>query len=281
MLEDKAKLKALGNSKVDYTDKYDPSQLEAIEREPRRGGYKAPMNGADIWTAFEVSFLLPNGMPCFKVLRLEVPANSKFIFESKSFKLYLNSFNNTTLESVDVLIGMIKQDLYMLTKAEVKVKEVKTFKKGRELYSILTGCLENICRNVKIDTYTYNPAFLQIFKATNKGIQEYYTDILRSNCEITNQPDWARVLIKYQADKNDVLPEHILQYIASFRNHQEFHEPTAERIYNDLYERLEPKKLLVVCQYTRRGGIDINPIRFTHKDLLTGEMIDLPKILQQ
>lgn len=278
----KDNLKALGANRVDYKDKYDPDQLEAIEREPRREGYTAPMNGADVWTAFEVSFLLPSGLPCFKVLRIEVPASSKFIFESKSFKLYLNSFNNTTLDSVEQLIGLVEQDLFFITgKSKVVVKEVKSFKKGRELYGLTTSCLETICKNVKIDTYNYNPGFLEPMIAINKGVQEFYTDILRSNCEITNQPDWARVCIKYQADKKDVSPYDLLKYIASFRNHQEFHEPTAERIYNDLFERLQPKKLLVVCQYTRRGGIDINPIRYTHADLLTEPMIDLPKILQQ
>lgn len=277
----KENLKALGSSRIDYKDKYDPGQLESIERAPRREGYLAPMHGSDIWTAYEVSFLLPSGLPVFKVLRIEVPASSPFIFESKSFKLYLNSFNNTVLESTEVLIGLIEQDLSAITKSNVKAKEVKSFKKGRELYSILTGCLENICKSVKIETYEYSPSLLEPSKATNKGVQEYYTDILRSNCEITNQPDWARVCIKYQADKLDIHPEQILKYIASYRNHQEFHEPTAERIYNDLWVRLQPKSLMVICQYTRRGGIDINPVRFTTKDLLTEAVIDLPKILQQ
>jgi 7-cyano-7-deazaguanine reductase len=273
-------LKALGTN-TNYTDKYDPSQLEGFGREERRKGLIAPMNGADIWTAFEVSFLLLSGLPCFMVLRILNPAFSINIFESKSLKLYLNSFNNTKFYSKQEVLSIIERDLRKLTGGSVVVDEVSSFKKN-PLYDNSRN-LEDFLGPIIIKEYNYNPELLITKPARNDREKpvELHSDLLRSNCEITNQPDWGRVYIKYEPGEFEVSYESLLRYIVSIRTHQMFHEPTCELIYNDLYTLLKPKRLLVLCQYTRRGGIDINPCRYTHQNLLPIDLICLPKLIQQ
>jgi len=273
-------LKALGST-TSYTDKYDKTLLEGFPRSPRRKSLTAPMNGADIWTAFEVSFLKPNGLPCFLVLRISNPADSKNIFESKSLKLYLNSFNNTVIEDKETLIEIISRDLTGVAEGFVEVIEIKGFRDP----SIYFGArkLEEFVKDLVIKEYEYNPKLLKTKEAKpgRVDIVELYSNLLRSNCEITNQPDWGRVFISYEPGEKEVTYESLLEYIVSIRTHQAFHEPTCEMIYNDLFELLKPKKLLVLCQYTRRGGIDINPIRFTHRELAPETLIQLPKLIQQ
>lgn len=274
-------LKALGE-KVGFTGQYDPTQLEGFSRTTRREGKVAPMNGADIWTAFEVSFLLKSGLPCFLVLRILNPSNSKNIFESKSLKLYLNSFNNTTLGSKSDLIKTIEKDLRLVAGGEVKVEEVKGFLNPSFYYKGSRN-LENFVGNITIEEYVYNPKLLVSKPAKeNRGeLINLHSDLLRSNCEVTGAPDFARILITYEPGEVEVTYESLLAYIISIREHQMFHEPTVEEIYNTLYTFLNPKKLLVIGQYTRRGGIDINPCRYTHESLLQTSLLNLPKLLQQ
>lgn len=273
-------LKALGTNTT-YTDKYDSSLLEVFPRDKRREGLTAPMNGADIWTAFEVSFLKPNGIPEYLVLRISNLATSKNIFESKSLKLYLNSFNNTTLKNKEELISIIQKDLFKLVFGYVEVVEVTKFQSDFIYYG--SRKLEDYSKELVVREYQYNPSLLKTKEAKPGRVElvELYSDLLRSNCEITNQPDWGRVFIKYEPGEKEVTYESLLEYIISIRTHQAFHEPTCEMIYNDLFELLKPKKLLVLCQYTRRGGIDINPVRYTHSTLLSVDLINLPKLIQQ
>lgn len=273
-------LKALGTNTT-YTDKYDSSLLEVFPRDKRREGLTAPMNGADIWTAFEVSFLKPNGIPEYLVLRISNLATSKNIFESKSLKLYLNSFNNTTLKNKEELVSIIQRDLFKLVFGYVEVVEVTKFQSDFIYYG--SRKLEDFSKELVVREYQYNPSLLKTKEAKPGRVElvELYSDLLRSNCEITNQPDWGRVFIKYEPGEKEVTYESLLEYIISIRTHQAFHEPTCEMIYNDLFELLQPKKLLVLCQYTRRGGIDINPVRYTHSTLLSIDLINLPKLIQQ
>lgn len=273
-------LKALGST-TNYTDKYDKTLLEEFPRTPRRKSLTAPMNGADIWTAFEVSFLQPNGLPCFLVLRISNPADSKNIFESKSLKLYLNSFNNTIVEDKNTLLDIISRDLTSIAEGFVEVIEVDFFREPCLYFDARK--LESFVKDLVISEYEYNPKLLRTkeIKFGRVGIVELYSDLLRSNCEITNQPDWGRVYISYEPGGREVTYESLLEYIISIRTHQAFHEPTCEMIYNDLFELLKPKKLLVLCQYTRRGGIDINPIRYTHRELAPEYLVHLPKLIQQ
>jgi 7-cyano-7-deazaguanine reductase len=273
-------LRALGTSTT-YTDKYDPSQLEGFPRETRREGKLAPMNGADIWTAFEVSFLLKSGLPCYLVLRIQNPADSSNIFESKSLKLYLNSFNNTVLGSKEELLNTIERDLTLVAGGRVLVQEVTEFSENRFYKN--SRNLEEFLGELEVQEYDYNPNLLVTKPSRTERLTpvELHSNLLRSNCEITNQPDWGRVYIKYVPGDVEVTYESLLRYLVSIRTHQAFHEPTVETIYNDLHTLLQPKKLLVLGQYTRRGGIDINPCRYTHKDLLPIDLLCLPKLIQQ
>ncbi len=249
--------------KVTYKDQYDPSILFPINREERRKNY-TKMYGADVWTCFEVSYLLQSGLPQFMVLRIVNPADSVNIFESKSLKLYLNSFNNTKFDSKEQVIATIKKDLDQLTGSNVTVVEMKEFLQHEPKS---TELLENqVTLSDQEFTYNYDPDLLKVAKETEElKLYQFTSNLLRSNCEITNQPDWARISIQYVGKKR-IDPESLLRYIVSYRKHQEFHEPTCERIYQDLYKLLEPELLYVQCNYTRRGGIDINPVR-TNKDM--------------
>lgn len=280
---DKETLKSLGQ-KVTYTEKYDPSQLEGFSRESRRDGY-VEMNGADVWTAFEVSFLKPNGVPCYLVLRLSNPVDSKKIFESKSLKLYLNSFNNSVIESEDALIDIIKKDLSKLVEGDVLVEKQTGFNHEIVLTSECNQ-IEDFIRDIDISEYNYNPLLLKVkLKKENKEVS-LTSNLGRSNCEITNAPDFFRLFVVYEPNKVEVTYESLLQYLISLRGHQMFHEPVTERIWQDLYKLLEPKSLTVICQFTRRGGIDINPIRTTEPGFYNvkrwGEgVVKLPKLTQQ
>jgi 7-cyano-7-deazaguanine reductase len=276
----KQELKSLGE-KVSHAQEYDPSQLEGFSRKIRREGKTAPMNGSDIWTAFEVSFLLLSGLPCFMVLRISNPADSENIFESKSLKLYLNSFNNTKFSSKQEVLGIIEQDLRKVAVGNVEVDEVSKFK-SNPLYDNSRN-LEDFLGPITTKEYNYNPELLitKPAKQERESCVELHSDLGRSNCEITNAPDFFRVYIKYEPGEVEVTYESLLRYIVSLRTHQMFHEPTIEVIYNDLFNLLKPKRLLVIGQFTRRGGIDINPCRYTHKNLLPIDLICLPKLIQQ
>lgn len=265
-------LKSLGQ-KTDYTDKYNPQLLERISRQDRRKDFKYLMHGYDIWNCYEVSWLDHRGKPNFKVLTIINPASSRWIWESKSLKLYLFSFNNTKFRFEDEVFTTVQNDLSKLIESTVIVR---TYQPQKEKL-FLGDCLDNI----EILTNQYQPdknILLVTDISSQYATQEkMYTNLLRSNCEITNQPDWARVSISYLPFNKKLVPATFLKYIISYRNHQLFHEPTCEQIYQDLYETLDPQNLSVTCQYTRRGGIDINPIRTSYN----GPITLLPKLEQQ
>lgn len=256
---------------VEYKSQYSTESLFAINREERRKGY-VPMFGGDVWTAYEFSFLLPNGLPQYKVIRIFNPCDSVNIFESKGLKLYLNSFNNTVFKDLETALSTVRRDLTQLTGKSIEVEEVKSFLEDRVSDFIL---LESIPIE-RVDTYVYDPSLLKVEEIPT--VEHVISNLLRSNCEITNQPDWARVSITYRGSRC-VTRDSLLKYIVSYRNHQEFHEPTCERIYQDLFKVLQPEYLTVICQYTRRGGIDISPIRSSHP--IEKDMRNLSKLLQQ
>lgn len=260
--------------KVEYKDQYDPDQLNFFPRAPRRVGYTDQMYGGDIWTCYELSYLLTNGCPQSSVLRILNPADSQNIFESKSLKLYLNSFNNTKFRDQDEVLQTIVRDLSEGAGGEVEVSIIDKFKRPVAIPSI-----DYLAHIIDTDIYHYDPTLLgRLKQKTSTSIQ---CNLLRSNCEVTGQPDWANIQVIYSSEFKLYEPS-FLKYIISFRNHQEFHEPTCERIYNNLYKILEPTELTVICQYTRRGGIDINPVRTNLKDFKINKLIlDLPKLLQQ
>ena len=246
---------------VEYVERYDASILQPVPRQINRDeinieGQNLPFNGVDIWNGYELSWLNARGKPQIAILQCSVPADSINLIESKSFKLYLNSFNQSTFASVEDVQKTITADLSACAHAEVDVTLVTPT--GFEQLNIhtLTGhCIDDL--DVDITSYDYNPALLV---SSSEIVTETLTShLLKSNCLITNQPDWGSVLIHYHGPQID--HQALLKYLISFRGHNEFHEQCVERIFCDLMQRCGAKQLTVYARYTRRGGLDINPFR--------------------
>jgi len=248
--------------KVDYQDQYDPALLFPIARAEKReeigiADQALPFHGVDIWNAFELSWLNAKGKPQIAIAVFAFPANSPSLIESKSFKLYLNSYNQTKVESLDWLRTQLESDLSQAAGAPVTVtlKSPKEF--HRERCAELPG--ESIDeQDIEISSYTPNPALLTT--DPSQSVSETLTsDLLKSNCLVTGQPDWGSVMIHYSGARID--REGLLRYLIGFRQHNEFHEQCVERIFADILRQCSPQTLTVYARYTRRGGLDINPWR--------------------
>lgn len=245
-----------------YPEHYDASLLQAVPRQLNRTpigiaeGAALPFSGADYWTGYELSWLQQNGLPQVAIGYFEIPADSPNLIESKSFKLYLNSFNASRWGSWDEVQKVLARDFSACAGATVKVQLQPLHAKQHDIGLWQAQSIDSSA--VSIDCYDYNPALLQA--ASHEHVTEtLYTDLLKSNCLITNQPDWGSLFIHYQGQAIDHAS--LLRYIVSFRNHNEFHEQCVERIFMDLSQRLAIEKLSVYARYTRRGGLDINPFR--------------------
>jgi 7-cyano-7-deazaguanine reductase len=245
-----------------YQAEYDPSQLFPIPRQDKRDelGIKGtlPFFGVDIWNAYEVSWLNLRGKPQVAIATVTVPADSPNIIESKSFKLYLNSFNQTRLESSDALLELLRADLSAGFGAAVQVRLTtpdmfSTLRMG-ELEGLLLDRLD-----IEVNDYTPNASLLRANHAETMVEETFVSHLLKSNCLVTGQPDWGSVQIRYVGAQID--QEGLLQYLIGFRNHNEFHEQCVERIFMDIVRQCRPQKLAVYARYTRRGGLDINPWR--------------------
>lgn len=257
-----------------YVDQYDASLLYPLPREPKRREIgitgSVPFLGADLWTAFELSWLNPKGKPQVALAHITVPCESTHIVESKSFKLYLNSFNNTVFASADAVRDRIRVDV---SAAIWHGGPVQASAGVRVLLPELFDCepvheLDGLCIDrLDVECTRYQPAPELLTAAFDeKPVEEtLVSDLLKSNCLVTGQPDWGSVQIRYSGPQIDQAG--LLQYIVSFRNHNEFHEQCVERIYMDIMARCKPAKLLVYARYTRRGGLDINPWRASHPQL--------------
>ncbi len=254
-----------------YVDQYDASLLFPISRSPKRveiGLHGAlPFLGADLWTAFELSWLTPRGKPQVALAHITVPCETPNIIESKSFKLYLNSFTNTKFSSHDEVQACIRADISEAAwrgapaQSSVGVKILMPEMFDREPVHELDG-LSLDRMDIECTQYTPAPELLTaVFD--EKPVDEVLTsNLLKSNCLVTGQPDWGSVQISYSGPQIDQAG--LLQYLVSFRNHNEFHEQCVERIYTDIWARCKPTKLAVYARYTRRGGLDINPFRTSH-----------------
>ncbi|WP_129137089.1 NADPH-dependent 7-cyano-7-deazaguanine reductase QueF [Luteimonas sp. YGD11-2] len=249
---------SLGRS-VAYPAHYDPSLLFAIPRAPARaalglaGDAALPFTGIDRWHAYELGWLDRRGKPVVATATLSVPADSPNLVESKSLKLYLNSLNSTRFDSADAVRARIAGDLAAVAGAPVEV----TF--GLPPFDGAAGVVTDLDRlEVDIDDYgPPNPAHLAI--ADPAPVREVLvSDLLKSNCPVTGQPDWASVRIDWHGPRLD--PAGLLRYLVSYREHAGFHEQCVEGIFLDLL-RLDPVALSVEARYTRRGGLDINPWR--------------------
>ena len=246
---------------VDYPREYDPALLFPIARALGRGeiGLDAaalPFTGHDRWHAYELGWLDPRGKPRVATATLAVPADSPNLVESKSLKLYLNSFNGARFEHDAAVRERIAADLSRVAGAPVAV----TF--GLPPITDDAAGVESIDGlDIALDHYgPPHAGFLQA-DATDLVEETLSSALLKSNCPVTGQPDWARVLIRYRGPRLDRAG--LLRYLVSFRDHCEFHEQCVERIFSDLLTHARPQRLAVEARYTRRGGLDINPWRAT------------------
>ncbi|WP_372826195.1 NADPH-dependent 7-cyano-7-deazaguanine reductase QueF [Polaromonas sp.] len=258
----------LGRSSA-YIDQYDASLLFPIPRVVKRAeiglGETLPFMGADMWTVFELSWLNLRGKPQVALAHITVPCESPNIVESKSFKLYLNSFNNTRFADAREVRERIRADLNAAVGAGVGVKTLGPELFDQEPVHELDGM--NLDRlDVECQHYTPTPELLFADHEEPPVSETLVSNLLKSNCLVTGQPDWGSVQIAYSGAPID--QEGLLQYLVSFRNHNEFHEQCVERIFMDIWTRCSPARLSVYARYTRRGGLDINPFRTSHPQAL-------------
>ena len=252
----------LGKSTA-YRDIYDASLLQGVPRSLNRDplGLKAdalPFHGGDIWTLYELSWLNARGLPQVAVGHVELDYTSVNLVESKSFKLYLNSFNQTRFDSWEAVQHTLERDLSACAQGKVTVALYRIDElEGQPIAHFHGSCIDE--QDIEIDNYQFDTAWLEN-AASGKVVEEtLVSHLLKSNCLITHQPDWGSVQIQYRGAKID--REKLLRYLVSFRNHNEFHEQCVERIFNDILHFCQPEALSVYARYTRRGGLDINPWR--------------------
>ena len=254
-----------------YVDQYDAALLFPIARRSKRDEIgltgTLPFFGADLWTAYELSWLNPRGKPQLALARITVPAESTHIVESKSVKLYLNSFNNSVFADAAAVQTRLREDLSAAiwqdgaVMSSVGVQLVLPQDFDKEPVHELDGL--NLDR-LDLECAHYQPAPELLTAQLNEApVTETLTSqLLKSNCLVTGQPDWGSVRISYTGPQIDQAG--LLQYIVSYRNHNEFHEQCVERIFMDIWRACKPSKLEVYARYTRRGGVDINPWRTSH-----------------
>lgn len=252
-----------------YPDHYDPTQLFPIARATQRAAIgideaKLPFFGADLWTAFELSWLNPRGKPRLAIAHFTVPCESPNIIESKSLKLYLGSFSATVFGNADDVRERIRADLAeALWRGSERAGSIGVKLIGPELFERepvheLDGVdLDRL--DLECSRYRPAPELLSSNTAEAPVTETLVSRLLKSNCLVTGQPDWGSVQIRYSGPQIDQAG--LLGYIVSFRDHNEFHEPCVERMFVDIRQRCQPTKLAVYARYTRRGGLDINPFR--------------------
>lgn len=247
-----------------YKTEYDPTLLFAIPRQPKRTeiglpeGRALPFFGVDLWNAYEVSWLNLKGKPQVALATFVIPADTPNIVESKSFKLYLNSFNQSKVASAEALQQLLHHDLSEATGGTVQVRLVTEADLGTQKMGELDGLLLDRL-DIETDIYEPDPSLLKADQDESPVEETLVSHLLKSNCLVTGQPDWGSVQIRYVGAPID--QEGLLKYLISFRNHNEFHEQCVERIFVDVQRMCKPVKLAVYARYTRRGGLDINPFR--------------------
>jgi 7-cyano-7-deazaguanine reductase len=257
----------LGQTTV-YVDHYDASLLFPIARQTQRDllglTHALPFLGADLWTAFELSWLTPRGKPQVALAHITVPCESTHIIESKSLKLYLGSFANTRFTDASDVLATLRADLSKAAwrggpvQASVGVKLIAAEMFDREsLYELDGLSLDRL--DLDCDCYHPAPELLSAAKDEAPVSEVLTSQLLKSNCPVTGQPDWGSVQISYFGPQIDQAG--LLRYIVSYRQHTGFHEHCVERIYMDIWRQCQPHKLSVYARYTRRGGLDINPFR--------------------
>jgi 7-cyano-7-deazaguanine reductase len=249
---------------VAYPDQYDPGLLFPVGRAENRAAlgisHVLPFEGIDIWNAYELSWLDPRGKPKVALGTFAVPAATPNIIESKSLKLYLNSLNQTRLPDAAAYAARLQQDLSAAAGGPVTVHLTLPDDFSRARINEPAGeCLDDL--DIEINAYTPAPEVLKCVPDATVVEETLMSRLLKSNCPVTGQPDWGSVQIHYRGPKIDRAA--LLAYIISFRQHAEFHEHCAERMFSDIMAACSPTALSVYARYTRRGGLDINPWRAT------------------
>lgn len=259
-----AELSPLGKSSA-YVATYSPEQLFPIARAPKWAELgltteTLPYQGVDIWNCYELSWLLPSGKPVVAIGEFRIPADSPNIIESKSFKLYLNSLNQSVFDGREALLAVMTKDLSAAAGKPVEVRLRTLDDVAAEGIAPLPGrCIDDL--DVMIGHYDSPQAELLHCDAARQVEECLHSHLLRSNCPVTGQPDWGTLVIDYRGAALD--PASLLAYLVSFRQHADFHEQCVERIFLDLQRLLKPERLSVYARYLRRGGLDINPYRST------------------
>lgn len=254
-----------------YADRYDPSLLFPVARATQRTEIglsdRVPFMGADLWTAFELSWLNPRGKPQVALAHITVPCETPNMVESKSFKLYLNSFNQQVFGSADEVLQCLRRDLSeavwrgSVQQGQVGVRLLLPAEWANEKVGVPDGLSLD---RLDVDCTDHQPApHLLQADHTQPLVQEVLvSDLLKSNCLVTGQPDWGSVRIAYTGAPIDQAG--LLRYLVSFRQHNAFHEQCVERLFMDIWSHCRPTRLSVYARYTRRGGLDINPWRTSH-----------------
>lgn len=259
-----------------YRDTYDATLLQGVPRSLNRDPLclradNLPFHGGDIWTLYELSWLNAKGLPQVAVGQVQLDYASLNLVESKSFKLYLNSFNQTRFASWDDVRATLVRDLSACAQGNVQVTLYHLDELEGQLIAPFSGvCIDG--QDIEIESYEFNADFLKNATGGEVVEESLVSHLLKSNCLITHQPDWGSVQIQYRGPAID--REKLLRYLVSFRHHNEFHEQCVERIFNDIQRFCQPETLSVYARYTRRGGLDINPWR-TNTDFTpaTGRLV--------
>lgn len=251
--------------KTSYETRYNADLLQTVPRSLNRNtlSISTPFYGYDVWHHYEISYLNFRGRPEVAVGVIYVPADSECIIESKSLKLYFNSFNMTKFLNISAVRSTVENDLSRALGTGVTVE---LFRPSDMPQSFEFGRLEAVYLDeldIEVSQYTLHPDFITQEKSGDVITEALKSDLLKSNCLITGQPDWGTIYIKYTGKK--INHEGLLQYIISMRTHNEFHEHCVERIFTDIANRCDISYLEVRAFYTRRGGLDINPVRATHE----------------
>jgi len=255
--------------KTEYASQYDRTLLQPVPRTLNRDGLGITQNqpftiGADIWTAYEISWLNEKGLPQVAIADIYLDYQSQNLIESKSFKLYLNSFNQSKFTDFNAVQQTMQRDLSECAQGDVKVRLNPVAVYDSQKIDHLQGdCIDE--QDIEITSYEFNADWLKDCVSDEIVEEKLVSHLLKSNCLITNQPDWGTLHIHYVGKKID--HEKLLRYVVSFRQHNEFHEQCVERIFCDLMHYAKPEKLTVYARYTRRGGLDINPFRSNFEDL--------------
>jgi 7-cyano-7-deazaguanine reductase len=262
---------------------YDAQLLFRIPRSENREQYgisdaNLPFVGFDVWNCYELSFLTDNGLPVSLVMKLIYPADSRYLVESKSLKLYLNAFNmdsfgQTIAQAEKKVAEIITKDLSALLEIEVHVtlfgvdgpvQQAFPMLQKRHLSDFVQVEMQE---SIQFKRFTESPELLRSIETDTSHSYAFCSDLLRSNCRVTNQPDWGDLFVE-MTTKHEIELGSVMEYLVSFRKENHFHEEVVEMIYKRFSDIFNPEKLMVAAMYTRRGGIDINPIRASHLELL-------------